>query len=65
MCLPLGLRTQSPTEGHLGRSHVLAAVNKAAVSIAVHVSFTKKCFQKLGVAACPEAGLLGHEAVLA
>ena len=50
----------SSADGHLGRFHVLAVVNSAAMNIEVHMSFSIIVSQGI----CPVVGLLGHMVVL-
>ena len=50
----------SSADGHLGCFHVLAIINSAVMTTAVHVSLSDlfpRCV-------CPEVGLLGHMADL-
>lgn len=51
----------SPTDGHLGSFHTLAAVDNAAVNTATCI-FWNRVFIFLDK--CPELGLLGHNTVL-
>ena len=52
--------THSSSDGHLGRSHVLAVVNSAALYIWVHAFYQIIIF----LAICPGVGLQDHMTTL-
>ena len=47
-------------DGHLGRFHVLAIINSAAMNIGVHVSLS----DLISLVCMPRSGIAGHMAVL-
>ena len=50
----------SSVDGHLGRFHVLAIINSAAMNIRVYVSFSVL----VSSAYMPRSGIVGHMVVL-